>query len=214
MKRSKKNKRKLTAIVALLIVFMFGIGYAVLTQKLQIGGNVNYGTIKWNVGFTEMKDYSEEYIEYNRNKFPTMDMTQFVYTPKATTSISEDKKTVSFSCDVGQSTKMIMCVAVGTIQNDSTFDVEVESITITSEDHEKYDQAISALNASVSTKWFTSFDDQSKVTVGDVIPAGETKQVLISYSVGDLTTENVEIVSGLQLDFDVNINFIEKSATE
>ena len=67
MKRNKKNKRKLTAIVVLLIVFMFGIGYAVLTQKLQIGGNVNYGTIKWNVGFTEMEVYSEEYIEYNRN---------------------------------------------------------------------------------------------------------------------------------------------------
>ena len=56
MKKNRKPKKYLKLLLIILIVLTLGIGYAILTQKLIIGGNLIYGTIKWDVGYKVATD--------------------------------------------------------------------------------------------------------------------------------------------------------------
>lgn len=207
----RKNKKNLMFIIIILFAVALGIGYAVLTEKLTINNTVSYDAMKWDVGFVDIKDYSAEYIEYNEIKFPTMDVKEVLYAAPAVATISEDKKGISFACDIGKSTKMIMCVVVATIKNDSTFDVEIESIELSSDNQEEYDYYKNELSFANSLAWFTSLEEaQPKLKVGDVLKAGETKQIIASYSAGSLSPDNLP-ENGATININMEVNWIEKT---
>ena len=207
----RKKKKNLIILIITLFTVYLGIGYAVLTEKLTIDNTVNYNAMKWDVGFVDVKDYSTEYIEYNKIKYPTIDMLEFVYTPPAVATISDDKKGISFGCDIGKSTKMIMCMVVATIKNDSTFDVEIESIQLSSDNQEEYDYYKQEFSFTQSLAWFTSLSEtQQPLKVGDVLKAGETKQIIVSYSAGGLTPDNLP-ENGATININTKVNWVEKT---
>lgn len=210
----KKHRNNLFVIIFAFLILVLGIGYAVLTERLQIGSSINYDSMKWDVHFTDVTDYSEEYMEYNKIKYPTMDMNEYIYTAPAVVEVSEDKKGISFSCDIGNSTKMIMCIAVATIKNDSTFAAEIDKVTVLSDEPEKFEQYTQLLNSAINTEWFTSLDDKVDVEEGDVLNPGETRNVAISYSSSSMTQEVLEQISGIKLNFDIYIDWVEKEVTE
>ena len=48
----KKNRKALLLLLLLIFLIALGIGYAVLSQQLSISNTVNYGSMKWDVGFS------------------------------------------------------------------------------------------------------------------------------------------------------------------
>ena len=106
-KQEKNDKNKLALLLLLILTFGIGLGYAVLSQQLQITNTVNYGSMKWNIGFTEAVNHDG--------------------TITAAPSVSSDKKTVTISCDLGTSTKSETCIAKTTVKNDSTFTIKLEA---------------------------------------------------------------------------------------
>ena len=110
----------------LLLTFGVGLGYAILSQQLSINNTVNYRDMKWNVGFKYATGYSG--------------------TVTANPSLSNDKKTISVSCDLGTSTKSETCSVDETFENDSTFDIKLsEEPIITFDDN--YIESVNIVNA-------------------------------------------------------------------
>lgn len=103
MYRSDIEKKRFVFLVCVLLVLSIGIGYAVLSQKLNINSFVNYGSMKWDVGFTSAVDGDGS-------------ITSIPY-------ISTDKKVITVTCDLGKSTSAETCIVNATITNGSTFDI-------------------------------------------------------------------------------------------
>ena len=125
--KEKKDKKKLLLLLLLLLIFVVGIGYAVLSQNLKIEGEVNYGSMKWNVGFTTAADNGG--------------------TVEATSSVSADKKSVTVSCDLGTSTESETCIVKATISNDSSYTIGLDAAPTISFDN--------TYISSVTTTWLT-----------------------------------------------------------
>lgn len=125
--KEKKDKKKLLLLLLLLLIFVVGVGYAVLSENLKIDSNVNYGSMKWNVGFTEASDNGGSVT--------------------ATANVSTDKKTVTVSCDLGTSTESETCIVKATISNDSSYTIGLNAAPTVEFD----DTYIS----SVETTWVT-----------------------------------------------------------
>lgn len=114
-RQEKKDKKKLLLLLLLLLIFGVGLGYAVLSQQLSINNTANYGTMKWNIGFSEATNNGGSIT--------------------SSPSISMDKKTVTVACDLGTSTKSETCIAKATVKNDSSFNIELaKDPTITYDD--------------------------------------------------------------------------------
>lgn len=105
--QSKENKKSLYFMLLLLLVFGIGLGYAVLTEQLLIDNTVKYGSMKWNVGFTDVD-----------GTLGTVD---------AVASLSADKKTITVTCDLGLSTASETCIVDVSFDNDSSFAVKLSS---------------------------------------------------------------------------------------
>lgn len=116
MRRKRQIEKKKTIVwICLLFALSLGIGYAILFEKLEINGSVNYGSMAWDVGFTTASDGGG--------------------TISSSPSVSTDKKSVTISCNVGTSTKSETCIVKAIINNNSSFDVELsETPTITFDD--------------------------------------------------------------------------------
>ena len=85
MKTYKQNNKKTIMLLLILLAIGLGIGYAVLTEKLTINSTVEYNSMKWNVGFISAIDGEGSVT--------------------TTPSISNDKKTITITCNLGTSTK-------------------------------------------------------------------------------------------------------------
>ena len=107
MRRNKKQKKSFVVTLCLLITVVLGIGYAVLSQQLSINGGLEYGTMKWDVGFSSATNGGGTI-----NSNPT---------------IADDKKSITITCDIGTSTASETCIAKVKIKNGSSFAVELES---------------------------------------------------------------------------------------
>lgn len=107
---AKRDRKKLLFLLVLLLTFGLGLGYAILTQQLTIQNTVNYGSMKWNVGFIEAAGNAG--------------------TVTASPSLSSDKKTITVSCDLGVSTKSETCIVDAQFNNDSTFDIKLSEAPI------------------------------------------------------------------------------------
>ena len=111
-KSEKAEKTKVLLVLLLILTFGVGLGYAYLSEQLKVDSSVNYGSMKWNIGFTEA--------------------TNGEGTITASPSVSGDKKTVTVACDLGTSTKSETCQAEVKVTNDSTFKIKLsEDPTVT-----------------------------------------------------------------------------------
>ena len=95
--KRNKNKTNFYLMILLLLVLGLGIGYAILTQQLTINNTVNYGSMKWDVGFTAVEDFSDDVYAYLGE---SIDESGMVLVP-TTVSLANDKKSISFNADFG-----------------------------------------------------------------------------------------------------------------
>lgn len=177
MKTYKQNNNKTIILLLILFAIGLGIGYAVLTEKLTIDSSVEYNSMKWNVGFVSATDGGGSIT--------------------TTPSISQDKKTITITCNLGTSTKSETCIAKASIKNDSTFNVVLSSNPTISFD-ETYIK-------SVETIWSS---DLSVIAANNQIDAGATKEVQITIMTNALTEETLP-TTPTDIEVKITMDFVE-----
>ena len=174
---SKKEKKKLVFLMCMLLTLALGIGYAVLSQQLKIDGSVNYGTMAWDVGFTTAEDGGGSI-----SSLPT---------------VSEDKKSISITCNVGTSTSSETCIVKAKIKNASAFAAELESDPIITYDN--------TYISSVTTVWTSS---KANVVAGDYLGINTEEEIQITITTKELT-EDMLPSSTLSIPITVSLDWIE-----
>ena len=180
--RKQKEKKNTTILVILLLTLTIGIGYAALNELLTINTSIKYETINWDVGFKSVKNGEG--------------------TVTASTSISEDKKTITVSCDLGMSTESETCIAVAQIENNSTFKIKLNADpTIT------YDRTYIDL---VSAVWTS---DSSSIKANDTLAINETKEIKLTITTKELSSELLPSES-LEIPVTFTMNWVEDGAED
>ncbi len=177
MKTYKQNNKKTIMLLLILLAIGLGIGYAVLTEKLTINSTVEYNSMKWNVGFISAIDGEGSVT--------------------TTPSISNDKKTITITCNLGTSTKSENCIVKASIKNDSTFNVVLSSDPTINFDN-TYIKSVDAI--------WTS--DLSSIAANNQIDAGATKEVQITVVTNALTEETLPSAP-TDVEVKITMDFVE-----
>jgi lysophospholipase L1-like esterase len=176
-KYNQKEKRNTIIWLCLLLALGLGIGYAVLTEQLKLNGSVNYGSMAWDVGFTTAEDGGGSIT--------------------SSPTVSQDRKSVTVSCNVGTSTASETCIAKAKIKNASSFAVQLESNpTIT------FDNTY--IN-SVDAVWT---EDNSPITALNSISAGVEKEIQITITTKELTEDMLPETS-LNIPVTITMDWVE-----
>ena len=194
--RKNYNKKNFLLMVLLLFVIGLGIGYAILTEQLSINNTINYETMKWDVGFTEIVDVSQ----YN----PPEDVIL------ANVEISQDKKSLSVACDIGVRTDAVECDAMVKITNNSTFNVMLDS----------FESGSSLAYVATMSKYLDNQENAFCVTLSDCVPVeegyvlkkGQSIYLLLEYKFYELT-ENLLNENGVSFEFEIDMNWVEYDNT-
>ena len=177
--KNKNEKKKLIFLVCLLLTLALGLGYAVLSEQLKLNGTVNYGTMAWDVGFTTAEDGGGSIT--------------------SSPTVSDDKKSVSITCNVGTSTSSETCIAKAKVKNSSTFAVKLESNpTIT------YD---STYINSVTSVWS---ENSANIVAGDSLSANDEKEITVTITTKELT-EDMLPESNLSFPVSITMDWIESN---
>ena len=107
MRKYKSKKIKLLLVLAILAILGVGIGYSVLTEKLDVESSVAINEMKWDIGFSSSEDNGGSILSES--------------------NISNNGKTLNVMCDFGSNTKQKDCTVKATITNNSTFYVGLKS---------------------------------------------------------------------------------------
>ena len=205
MHRSNNEKSKFIFMVLILLVLGIGIGYAVLSERLTVSNYVNYGSMKWDIGFTSVQDITEEIVFTETfTRYPEM----VEYLVPVDVSPSNDKKSISINADFGMNTSYKMVYVLATVENNSTFDVVVTDFgLVENEESEGY------LEYFTDENYFYWVDDETLeaidvVSKGTILKAGESKTLLINYNFLEIEEYNLP-TEGLKLDFTIFIDFEE-----
>lgn len=186
--KNKKDKNKILLLLLFLVSFGLGLGYAVLTQQLSITNTVNYGSMKWNVGFNTASDDGGSVT--------------------ASPVVSDDKKTLSITCDLGTSVEAKTCIVKASIKNDSTFAIKLKTNPVVKIND--VEATSNAYIASVVTSWVTETSNNGLVKQNDTIPAGEEHEVKIVITTNELSKELLPS-SNLSIPVVVTMNWEEIS---
>lgn len=189
MRKYRTRKKRFYFLLVALFVVSMGLGYAVLTQQLDIDNTVSYDAMKWDVGFYEIDP-----------------LRWSIDAVVPTVSISSDKKIVYVSCDFGTSTTSRECAALVAIRNDSTFNVELYANPSFSYN--------SSLIKNVELNWFYDYESivgdpncyEDEVVKGFVMPSGDVEYAVIRVISNDLTVDMLpssvmSIPISIQLDW-------------
>ena len=176
MKKRVTGKRKFWLSILLLTIIGLGVGYSYLSQQLTINNTVNYGSMKWNVSFTDVEDVSAEIGIRDE------EMLHYIgVEPKESTFvISEDGKSVSVNIDFGtENTLGKLSAGIFTVKNDSSFNVSFNNFNLVY-DGPKMESSGNDFVSLANLCWFTSMEDECyEIQEGDIIQAGESRQLLI-----------------------------------
>lgn len=174
----KKEKKVLILLVILLVTIGIAIGYAVLTDQLKVKGSVNYETIKMDVGFSTTEDGGG--------------------TVSSSSSISEDKKSITITCDLGTSSLSETCITKAVINNGSTFAIELDE-----------NPTIEFDNTYINSVTATWVDDAKNVEAGNSINKETTKELEIKIVTKELSKEMLPN-SQLSMPVTITMNWSEK----
>lgn len=178
MRKNNYFEKKKTVIwMCLLLVLGLAIGYAVLTQRLSVDGTVNYGAISWDVGFSKVSDGGGTVL--------------------VSPILSDDKKSITLSCNVGTSTESETCIAKATIKNASTFFVKLEN-----------EPTITFDNTYIDTITSVWKNDGTKIVAGDMIGSNVEKEIIITITTKELT-EDMLPTSTLSIPVIFTMDWIE-----
>ena len=210
MKKRVTGKRKFWLSILLLTIIGLGVGYSYLSQQLTINNTVNYGSMKWNVSFTDVEDVSDEFEGNNPDMLETLNADVI----DTNVALSSDKKSISLSFDFGTNTKSKYGAIKAAIKNDSSFDVILEEKKFSSDNNVVFP----IFQVEYLDEYDIFWSDQNNfwgelVKVGDVLQAGETKEIVLVYKLKELT-EDMLFPDGLTLQYDFNLNWVERVAYE
>ena len=180
MRNNKLEKKKLVLWVCLLLTIGLGLGYALLTEQLKLIGSVNYGAMSIDVGFTTAEDGGG--------------------TVTSSPSVSNDKKSVTVTCNVGTSTSSETCIAKAKIKNASSFAVELES-----------DPTISYDNTYISSVTAVWTGNSANVIAGDSLGSNVEEEITITITTKELTKEMLP-ESTLSLPVTITMDWIESGS--
>ena len=173
--KEKKEKKKFYLLILLLLLLFFGIGYAILSERLTMKGTVDYDTMNWNVGFYNAVDGGGTVL--------------------SNASISTDKKTITLTCNVGSSTLSETCIAQATVKNEGTFNIKLNETPNVTYD-EKYINSVDILWVNDSTKISVN-DSLAAGTSKDVQIKITTKEL----GSGNLPTEDLSIPVSISMNW-------------
>lgn len=158
IRNTKKEKKKLYTLIGFLLTISLGLGYAILNDKLTINSTLNYGAITWDVGFSSAFDGDGTIV--------------------ATPTISEDKRSITVSCDVGTSLNPETCIVNATITNNSTFNILLSS-DLKIEYEDTYVDTVDVIWTSTS----------EPIKAEDTILKGDSQQLKITIKSRELTSD-------------------------
>lgn len=176
----RKQKKNIYIPILILLAVGLGLGYAVLTEKLSINNTIHYGAITWDVGFSEATDGSG--------------------TVTSAPTISQDKKTITVTCNIGTSTKSETCIAKAKITNSSTFAVEL-SADPTIEYEEDYIKSVTAV-------WTSNSEE---IAAQDSVGVNATEELKITIVTKELTEDMLPSES-LTVPVTFSMNLVEKTS--
>ena len=211
MKNKVCMKRKFVLSIILLCIIGLGIGYSYLSQELKINNTVNYGSMKWNVRFDYVEDYTgiTDELQYVIDYFDAAVL-------KTYPTLSDDAKSINFNFNFGNNTKAKFVFVKTAITNDSSFDVAYNGFTVDAED----DVAALLNNYLGGSNLFWLNDDnvigdfeEDDINIGDVIKAGETKELLIIAMLNELFESDLPS-EDITLNFSYNLEWVEVSGFE
>ena len=176
------ERKKLISLFCLLLIIALGIGYAVLSEQLKVNGSVNYDSIVWDVGFVSATDGGGS---VNSNP-----------------QISNDKKSISISCDLGTSLDQETCIAKANIKNASTFAVQLDDNPLV-EFNNTYINSVDVI-------WS---DDENSVEAYDEISANSEREIKLIILTKELTSDMLP-ESNLSLPITITMNWVESQSVE
>jgi hypothetical protein len=204
MHRSNNEKSKFIFMVLILLVLGIGIGYAVLSERLTVSNYVNYGSMKWDVGFVDAYDAYDGFVEYATGTRFEDDINYLI---PVDVSLSSDKKSISINADFGLNTSGKFTMVIATIKNNSTFDVLLTDFGI--EESEQVSDFFAKYVEASYYIWFEGFEVDTSVqnvTAGDILRAGETKEILIYYEFYEIDEYNLP-TEGANVDISISMDW-------
>jgi hypothetical protein len=187
MNRYNQSKHNFYFRIVVLFILGIGIGYAVLSERLTVSNFVNYGSMKWDVGFGEV-------IDGSAYSFIVPDIYGDVI-------ISSDKKSLSVSCDIGSRTSSTMCVSFVSVKNNSSFDVQLK------EYGDNISDDVSMYLQHYQYFWMKEMG-LTDIYEGDVLESGESAVLGLFYTFKELTADMLPD-KGLSLSFDFEMEWVQ-----
>ena len=187
MNRYNQSKHNFYFRIVVLFILGIGIGYAVLSERLTVSNFVNYGSMKWDVGFGEV-------IDGSAYSFIVTDIYGDVI-------ISSDKKSLSVSCDIGSRTSSTMCVSFVSVKNNSSFDVQLK------EYGDNISDDVSMYLQHYQYFWMKEMG-LTDIYDGDVLESGESAVLGLFYTFKELTADMLPD-KGLSLSFDFEMEWVQ-----
>ena len=185
MRRVNHEKSKLIGTILFLLTFFVGIGYAALTEQISVDQAINFGTMKWDVGFISAADLNG--------------------TAPSVSTISSDKTTLNIDCNISSTTEAQTCLISATIKNSGTFNVELKLEPITEYDSEFIE--------SITVKYQFHNTDMNPMEVGDAIFTGQEEKIIIRVTTKDITETMLDEINGT-LSIKVRLNWTEHTPRE
>ena len=181
MKKYNQQKRNLFFIIAILFVLGIGIGYSVLTEKLDVESSVAINEMKWDIGFSSSEDNGGSILSES--------------------NISNNGKTLNVLCDFGSNTKQKDCTVKATITNNSTFDVG-----LTSDPSIVYDDTYIH---TLTFKWNNHPTYENKTVLKDnFIAKGESEEVILTIKNKFINKDNLPS-EDMVIPVTITLNFAE-----
>ena len=152
-KKNQKNQKDQKGFILLLSLVCFiglGIGYAALTQTLNITNKVQFGAMSWDVKFENGVQHPESTV---------------------TTTVDPVVDGVQITCELGKKTASQTCVATVDINNDSAFPIILKQLSTTGlvDDAQNYIESVQYTWASVTEG--VTYAVGSALEVDQVIPS-------------------------------------------
>ena len=147
--------------------------------------------MKWNFGFTTVIDPTTLGFTWPDN---------YIF---ADLAISEDKKSIDVLCDVGFRTEELLCVGMVEVVNDSTFDIELDSVNLVSDVEESF-----LVNYISIYYFFDGMGLENHIYPGDIVKAGESKTLISVFKLSELSEEMLP-ADGMQLSFRFDTEWLQ-----
>lgn len=193
-KKNQKNQKDQKGFILLLSLVCFiglGIGYAALTQTLNISNKVQFGGMSWNVDFVNGKDAGGS-------------------APAVVNPYGENG--IEILCKVEAKTASQTCIATVDVKNESSFPIILNKLTIGELEGNAVNYIDSIQYTWESVSEGSSYAVGSSVAKDQVIPKGATQKIKVTITTKELNEDLLPDENGLEFSVASSFEWLEHSA--